>query len=270
MNNKLISYNVFKDIYSTLQTTGTKCKPRDQEVIEIEDYTYTLPAYVRFTSFEARKFNLNYVKKEFLWYLNGDRFDLSICKHAKMWNNLIAEDGGINSNYGQYVFGDVGGIDHVVNELTCDKDSRRASIMILSNTHLKVGAKDVPCTYSISFRIRNNTLRMSVRMRSQDAVFGMTNDAACFSFIHECVYALMTEVYPDLKMGSYTHTADSFHVYERHYDMLNSMVNSTVDEFEFIDCPQIKNADEVRFLIKGDFSNVPSDFAFTKWVLDNE
>jgi thymidylate synthase len=240
------------------------------EVLEIEDYTYRLPAYVRFTSFVARKFNLNYVKKEFLWYLRGDRYDLSIREHAKMWANLVDDDGGINSNYGQYVFADKAGIKFVVDELTADKDSRRATIMILANQHLKVGARDVPCTYSLNFRIRKNKLKMSVRMRSQDAIFGMTNDAPCFSFIQECVFNLVKEQYPELELGTYTHTADSFHVYDRHYDMLNAILNSTPDEFEYVECPRIKNGDEVRFLMAGQFDNVPEDFLFTKWLLDNE
>jgi thymidylate synthase len=239
------------------------------EVLELEDHTYRLPPYIRFTSFTPRKFNLNYVKKEFLWYLKGDRYDLSIREHAKMWANLVDDDGGINSNYGQYVFADQAGIKFVVDELKADKDSRRAVVMILANNHLKVGARDVPCTYSLSFRIRNNKLRMSVRMRSQDAIFGMTNDAPCFSFIQECVFHLVKEHYPELTMGIYTHTADSFHVYDRHYDMLDAIINSTPEEFEYVDCPRIKDADEVRLLMGGVFDNVPEDYAFTKWLLDN-
>lgn len=238
----------------------------------MEDFTYVLPPYARFASFADRKFNLNYIKKEFLWYLKGDRFDLSICQHAKMWNSLIDTDGGINSNYGQYVFGDTNGIKHVFDELSSDTDSRRATIMILNNSHLRVGAKDVPCTYSLNFRIRNNKLNMSVRMRSQDAIFGMTNDAPCFSFIHECVYALLTEVYPSLELGVYVHTADSFHVYERHYDMLNKIISAGEDSFKPVDCPRISGADEVKFLIGGwhYVSNIPESYHFTKWLMNND
>jgi thymidylate synthase len=188
-----------------------------------------------------------------------------------MWNSLIDDDGGINSNYGQYVFGEVKGIDFVVDELSKDKDSRRATIMILNNKQLKVGAKDVPCTYSLNFRIRNNKLKMSVRMRSQDAVFGMTNDAPCFSFIQECVYNLVKEYYPELEMGDYTHTADSFHVYARHYEMLEKMATAKYEPgFEPVICPRMKNASEVNFLRAGDFTNVPDDFAFTQWLLNND
>ena len=258
----------FRRFFAIFYISGSTCFPRGLEIKELEDYTYVLPPRVRFTSFTQRNFNLDYVKKEFLWYLKGDRFDLSIQQHAKMWNNLVDTDGGINSNYGQYIFANNGkGINFVVDELKADKDSRRASIVILSEHHLKTGAKDVPCTYSLNFRIRNNRLKMSVRMRSQDAIFGMGNDAPCFSFIHECVYNLVKDYYQDLEMGDYTHTADSLHVYARHFDMLKSIVDSQIHDYVNIDCPQIKNGDEVRYLMAGKFDSCPTDFAFSRWLI---
>jgi thymidylate synthase len=186
-----------------------------------------------------------------------------------MWTTLVDDDGGINSNYGQYIFKKGTGVDFVVSELQADKDSRRASIVILSSHHLKAGSKDVPCTYSLNFRIRNNALKMSVHMRSQDAIFGMTNDVACFSFIHECVFNLLKDYYPWLSYGDYTHTADSFHVYERHFDMIAAMAKAEFSAYVPVHCPTISGADEVRFLIAGAFTDIPESFKFTQWLLDN-
>ena len=52
----------------------------------------------------VRGFNLAYAVREFLWYCGGDRFDHSIVERAKIWQKFIQPDGGINSNYGQYMF----------------------------------------------------------------------------------------------------------------------------------------------------------------------
>lgn len=260
----------FVEIYEELMTKGTKCSPRGEEIIEIEDYSYTLmPYYSRFTSFKDRKFNLDYIKKEFLWYLKGDKFDTSICEHASIWKNLINDDGSINSNYGQYVFSEQNQFDFVVEELKKDKDSRRASIVILNKDHLIVGTKDLPCTYSINFRIRNNALNMSVNMRSQDAAFGMTNDAPCFSFIHEMVYVTLKDEYPDLNMGLYHHSADSFHVYKRHWKMLESIIENQND-YELVECPKMSSLEEVKFLRNlhiNDSRDIPDGFEFTKWLV---
>lgn len=261
---------VFKKIYKDLQKYSNICEPRGLKIKEIENYTFNIPPYVRFTNFASRKFKLDYVKKEFLWYLNGDPMDHSIYAHASIWKDITNADGSIYSNYGQYIFGEQNQFDDVVKTLTEDKDSRRASISILNVRHLKSVTKDVPCTYAINFRIRNNFLNMSVRMRSMDAIFGFSNDVPCFSFIHEMMFLTLKEIYPNLQYGNYHHCADSFHVYERHFEMLEKLAQK--DAFSLILCPQINGKKEVDYLRSVDFIKnediklIPLKFKFSKWL----
>lgn len=257
----------FVKIYNDLNY-GHYVEPRGELIIELENYSYELDPYVRFQNFESRKLNLDYIKTEFLWYLKGDRFDSSICDHAKIWKSVINKDGSINSNYGQYIFGKINQFDIVVNLLKNDKDSRRASIMILDNDHLKSDTNDVPCTYSINFRIRNNKLNMTVHMRSQDAIYGMGNDAPAFSFIHEMMLNALKRYYPDLGYGKYFHSADSFHVYKRHFLMLDKL--KSYDYYEIVNCPKISGPDEVDYLRNFNFLNIPNEFKFTYWLLSKE
>lgn len=259
----------FLKVFKKLDNQGSLVSPRDQLCIEVENFSYTLPPYVRFPSFKCRNYKLNYLKKEMLWYLKGDKFDTSICAHAKMWRSLVNDDGSINSNYGQYIFGEQNQFDNVIKTLNSDPDSRRASIVILANDHLKMKTNDVPCTYSLNFRVRLNKLNMSVHMRSQDAVFGMGNDAPCFSIIHEMVYMTLkgTEDFCDLQLGEYRHTADSFHVYERHFGMMKEIIAGS--EYVDIDCPRISSPEEVTFLraYHNDTEQlVPDSFKFAKWL----
>jgi thymidylate synthase len=274
-----MSESKFSKIYSDLFYQGDEVRPRGQLVKEIENYGYTLGPYERFPSFLSRRLSVKYIKKEFLWYLKGDRFDTSICEHAKIWRDVVNKDGSINSNYGQYIFaGEDNQFDNVVRTLSKDKDSRRASISILSKDHLLSDTNDVPCTYSLNFRIRKNRLNMSVMMRSQDAVFGMGNDAPCFSFIHEMMFVVLKDTYPDLEYGNYFHHADSFHVYERHFELLQRIVLDG-DPFVPVECPKISGIEEVNFLRKyASFTDeerkmVPKDlfkeeYEFTKWLLE--
>lgn len=254
-------YNILSDVLNF----GKIIYPRGLKVLEIENYNYSLPPYTRFCTFNSRNLNIDYIKKEFLWYLAGQKYDTTITEHAKMWKSLVNKDGSINSNYGRYIWGEIKQFDYVINTLKADSDSRRASIIILTPEHLLSDTYDIPCTYALNFRIRENKVNMTVRMRSQDAIFGMGNDAPCFSFIHEMVYLMLKEKYPELTYGTYYHSADSFHVYERHFDMLKEIVNG--EEFtEYSDCPRISSADEVRFLRALDFSNIPENYHFTKWI----
>lgn len=254
-----LSADCFRDIFTTLKTHGKLIAPRGQKTIELEHFTYTLPARVRFCNFEARKLKLDYIKREFLWYLDGNAFNTDITKYAKMWESLVNEDGTINSNYGQYIFSgfpsnhtsfrNTSLFYNAVKQLAEDKDSRRAAIPILAQNHLRMKTKDVPCTYALGFRIRENKLNMSVHMRSQDAVFGMGNDAPCFSFIHEMLWAMLTDVYPELELGTYYHTVDSFHVYERHFDVLEKIVAG--DVYVPVDCPVMTFDDATLLASRG-------------------
>lgn len=261
----------FREVFIQLKQAGRLVRPRDQLCIEVENFSYILPPYVRFQNFAARKFKLSYTLKEFQWYLRGDRFDRSICDHAKIWQDIVNDDGSINSNYGQYIFhGPDNQFDNVVRTLVADRDSRRASIAILGRDHLLSSTKDVPCTHAIDFRIRDGELNMSVLMRSQDGIFGMASDAPCFSFVHEMVLEALRETYPDLRLGNYHHFAGSFHVYERHFGMLNELTgHGPGSQYELIDCPRISGPDEVKFLRALEFSNVPEGFAFTRWLVAN-
>ena len=266
---------IFRNMYGRLYYEGQEVIPRGMKSLEIENFNVDIPPYVRFTNFRSRNFNLDYVKKEFLWYLKGDKYDTSIAEHAKMWYSLINKDGSINSNYGQYIFysdslnGTKSQFDNVFEILKRDKFSRRAVIMILQPYHLLMETSDVCCTYSMSFRIRDNYLNMTVRMRSQDSILGFATDAPCFSFIHEMLYMKLKEVYPELKYGIYHHSVDSFHVYERHYDLLKKIIEG--DLYIPVECPKIKSAAEVEFLRRVHIgtnppTEIPDDYEFTIWL----
>ena len=261
---------IFLGIFEELKLRGDVVSPRGQKVIEIENFAYELPPYTRFSSFKARKFNVQYVKDEFAWYLKGDKFDSSIAEKASLWKRYVKPDGSINSNYGQYVFGKLNQFDDAKKELETDKDTRRAAISILSAEHVLSEDADLPCTYAINFRIRENRLNMTVHMRSQDAIFGLGNDAPAFSFIHEMMFNALKEKYPDLEHGWYTHFADSFHVYERHFEMLDKIIEEGEESYEKIECPRISGPDEVRALRNSHVTREVTDpsHEFVKWLLN--
>lgn len=246
MDHKLTDH--FYHILESLWLYGKEVSPRGLPCKEITNFTYTLPPRARFMCFDERKLKLDYIKQEFLWYLRGDPLDISIKFQAKMWEGLINDDGTINSNYGYFIFnpqgadGKISNFHRVVHELIADPDSRRAVICILANSYLNSETKDYPCTCYINFHIREDQLNMMVRMRSQDAIFGMGNDAPCFSLVHELMWITLTKKYPDLKLGNYFHMSDSFHVYERHYDMIKKIVDKPRVSVDFHEgCPSMND-----------------------------
>lgn len=239
---------------------GQPISPRGQVCKEVCDYMFKLDMrFSPLTSFRARKLNLKYAKEELKWYLRGDKFDQSIEQHATMWQKIRQEDGSYFSNYGQYIFGQ-NQIHFVLDELRKDPNSRRASIVLLQPYHLFLDNKDVVCTYGINFRIRDKRLDMTVMMRSNDVIFGTTNDVFCFAMVYRMVFAILSQYMP-INVGYYTHFVNSLHVYQRHFDMIAEIVQDGVQGYTAIMVPW-PTADEVEAIL----DDRPADGPMTRWL----
>jgi thymidylate synthase len=207
-------------------------------------------------SFEDRKLNVRYAVEEFLWYCRGDRFDNTIEQHATAWKKLSQPDGGFFSNYGHYIFAKMGpdGISmfqFAAEQLLRNPNTRRAAIPLLETKHCFHSNVDMVCTFGIQFFIRRGYLNMIVNMRSNDALWGLTNDAFCFSMIHRMMFVALRDgffdkgeeqatcgvSYPELRLGAYTHAANTLHVYERHYEMAQKIIDAPLSRVPLIDVP---------------------------------
>lgn len=102
----------------------------------------------------------------------------------------------------------------VYEELRRNPDTRRA---VMNIREFEVDSRNThpACLQSMQFVIRDGRLHMMVLMRSNDAVQATFMNA--FAFI-----ALQCRIAADLgcDVGSYTHTAHSFHAYEKSFDVL--------------------------------------------------
>lgn len=251
---------------------GVESEARGQKTRNVRNLAIVLDAAQPvITSFDARKLNLGYCKKEWLWYLGADRFDDSIEQHATMWKKLKQTDGSYHSNYGQYLFAEpsneLGRTDsqfwYVINQLLMDQGSRRASMTLLKQEHLHPTNTDTVCTYAINFTIESGTLHMTVMMRSNDVIFGFTNDAFCFHQLYELVYAILANNLPDLRKGTYTHMTNSMHVYERHYEMIDRLVTESLTGFNQIDVPK-PSAVEAIDLVRSRGQSTNGEYA--RWL----
>lgn len=216
--------------------------------LEVRDVQVRLTnPYSRLILEPVRRHSLAYLRRETEWYLSG-RYEIDeIGKHAKLWKQVSDDGKTVNSNYGAKIFYEKFGkvpiwarrtqFKTVIDELIRDPDSRRA-VMFFSLPHREYHkmstTKDFPCTLIMQFMIRNGQLNATTYMRSNDLIFGLSNDIPFFSIVQELVLASINRIRakdPALKglpqperfvlMGHLTHNAGSLHVYERHYDKLN-------------------------------------------------
>lgn len=182
---------------------------------------------------DAKKTNVDYVKKELDWYLSED---LSIIGHVddiKIWNQVCTQDDKkeINSNYGYLVFSEGNGnqFSNCLEVLKKDKLTRNALIIYnrpsIYEDYVRNGMHDMICTVFTQFFIRDNKLEMIHVMRSNDVIFGFLNDFAWNCFVYQNMYESLKETYPELDYGFIRWTSTSMHCYERHYKTLKKIVD---------------------------------------------
>ena len=209
--------------FEYLLNNGKLSSPKGNCILEVENFSITMNPLWNVCKYKERKINVGYMLGEMCWYLRGDLNDDSILYYSKFWNKVRnSEVPHYNSNYGHYAFTEQQLL-RCVNILQVDKDSRQA-VVIISKTEA-VGKSDTPCTYAVSFRIRQNKLNMTVHMRSNDIWRGFCIDMFQFSIWQQILYWRLFHHYPDLSMGTYTHIADSFHVYENNFYNIESLVS---------------------------------------------
>ena len=98
-----------------------------------------------------RNWKQDYAEAEWQWYLSGDRNIAKLGdlygKVPAIWKRMADEDGNVNSNYG-WQWKRNNQIDHVVNLLKYNPDTRQAAISIYDCKEYKEYKNDTPCTYA--------------------------------------------------------------------------------------------------------------------------
>lgn len=160
-----------------------------------------------------------YAIGELLWYLSGSNRLSDIAKYSKVWNRMSDDGETLNSAYGYRIFEKFGfnQLEYVENLLKKEPLTRQAVIHIKDPIdHIEHPSKDVPCTLSLQFLVRNGALNLTVHMRSNDIWTGFPYDVFSFTCIQ-----IMLAFRLGLEIGTYTHTAGSLHLYERDLDKWN-------------------------------------------------
>lgn len=236
---------VHYDLFSQL-TFDPQFKSKPRGMLVHEDLAVTaevLDPRDRIIKSPTRAVNYGFAVGELCWYLRGDD-DLATMRYYNKRMDRFSDDGKtLRSSYGHRIFNGrfvtpdgqyVSQLDMVLEELRRDPDSRRAVLHINEPDDLltatTAGTKDVPCTLSLQFFIREGRLCLHVTMRSNDIVWGSPYDWFSFTCIQEAVMLLLRQGgMSDLELGTYYHTAGSWHLYEQHIEMGHRMNKEYLD-----------------------------------------
>ena len=238
----LIEGSNFDEIYYQLlsqlnQRPQYVCSPRGSKIKENIAVTLLLHnPRARLLNCKKRNTNYGFGVGEFLWYWQGKQDLKTMVYYNKRMKDYSDDGKTLTSAYGHRLKtmqftpngSDVGSTmsqwQAAIQTLVADPDSRRA-LMLINQPGDEVraamlGSKDVPCTLSLQFFIRDNRLELHTHMRSNDVMWGLTYDLFSFTLFQECMLLELQKEkkFNDLKLGYYYHTAGSLHLYEQHFD----------------------------------------------------
>lgn len=238
-NFTLAYVDLLKDVYRVPEhesaPRGLKIRERLGHSFRIADIRDRIP-YV-----PHREFSISYMIAELVWYLSGNNSTEWISNYSGFWRNISDDGFTANSAYGARIFMEhpyqrVVGMDSNVNfnqwqyvkdELKKDADSRRAVIHIRMPQDSYMASKDVPCTLTLQYFIRDGALHQVASMRSSDLILGIAYDIPAFTIFQE-----MLALELGVECGSYTHISNSLHIYEKHYTMVEKIIGDPwVKEF---------------------------------------
>jgi thymidylate synthase len=111
----------------------------------------------------------------------------------------------------------------IINHLRAFPQSRRAVLQMFDpevDQDWIVGAsRDIPCNTGIYFEIVDNQLNMTVTCRSNDMIWGCYGS----NVVH---MSMLQEFIADslgIAVGTYTQFSNNFHIYERHWNLLENV-----------------------------------------------
>lgn len=177
------------------------------------------------------KLNEDYIHRELEWYklMSSNINDIYDNREPpSAWKYAANEYGEINSNYGLLIFSKKYGsqYDNVLNELLCNIDSRRAS-MIYQRPSIWLdyndnNKNDFICTNAHTYYIRNNKMHVVVQMRSNDVWAGYRNDYAWSKYIlNKLIIDYNIKNNDSVEMGTILWQVQNLHCYEKNFYLID-------------------------------------------------
>ena len=185
----------------------------DTKAIMNESFSITNPLDFSIQH-SIRKWSETYAKREWDWYMTGERSIEKIVKYAPMWQKMADKHGEVWSNYG-YWWKLNGQLDFAIKLLKDDPQTRRAIIVHYDPIVASRGAyvHDTPCNLVLNFHTSNleldGYLHLTVFARSIDLWYGFCNDQYIFARLLQKVAGELC-----MSVGTIHYFITNFHIYK--------------------------------------------------------
>lgn len=215
----LTADKAWKNLVEEILLTGSETSPRGQLTKEILGKKSTFDMNYPVIVNHGRKLGYKFMAAEAAWIISGDNRVATIAPYAKHIKDF--------SDDGLLYFGAYGPrfrdqVRHVIRALEIDEDSRQAVITLWRPN--PPDTKDVPCTISLHWVIRNGKIHCFADMRSSDVYLGVPYDWFNFTMM-TCYVALLLKQRNKMSLGLGTmhFYAHSQHLYERNFEFASKL-----------------------------------------------
>lgn len=213
-------------LLTTVLLTGKIVKPRGKITKEILGCQTVISMANPVVLVSKRKLGYHFMAAEAAWIMSGDNRVSTIAPYSKEISKFSDDGERFFGAYGPKI---IDQISYVVQTLSNDPDSRQAVITIWRPNPPKT--KDVPCTISAQWIIRDKKLHCVMNMRSSDVWLGVPYDWFNFSMISLGILVMLNRRL-DLNglydLGNLYFNAASQHLYEENFERAESIIYGPV------------------------------------------
>ena len=195
---------------------GEPISPRGQLTFELMNVTVQVASLTEAHVLNTvRRVNTKILATEYVHLLGGLSSLEQLDRASGGRFSQFANDGRLLGAYGPRIRHQ---LPRVVDLLRRDPDTRQAILTIWNGQEHGAESRDVPCTTTLQFLLRDDRLHVRATMRSNDVVLGIPYDWWMFSRLGLSVASAL-----NVEPGSYTHTVGSMHLYDRDLGIANDV-----------------------------------------------
>jgi thymidylate synthase len=194
---------------------GKISHPRGMKIREIINNSVAIDMRHPVVLTKERRLSYKFMAAEAWWILSGRSDVESIGRHCKAIRRFSDDGIGFFGAYGPKISCQM---EHIVKTLKSDRDTRQAVLTIWRES--PPPTKDVPCTVSVQWLIRDGLLHCIDTMRSNDVWLGFPYDVFNFSMLSWHVLEALRDEGIEVDLGTLHLNAGSHHIYEPNLETL--------------------------------------------------
>jgi thymidylate synthase len=209
------------NLLDKVYTYGQETSPRGMLIREKLACSATIDLNQPIVIEPLRELGYKFMAAEAAWIMSGDDRVETIKDYAKHISSFSDNGETFFGAYGPKI---VDQLPYVIEKLAEDRDTRQAVLTIWRES--PPPSKDIPCTVSIQWFIRNGKIYCIDTMRSSDLWLGWPYDIFNFSMLTHYLRLELRNRGIDVEPGTLTLFAGSQHIYERNFKAVEEILRA--------------------------------------------